>query len=139
MQIYQADFDRLSIALDRQFRTLHNRAQLLLGICGVLISASVVVTTGRIIGRPTFEHQHLAGILLVAAGALEITAAAIVVGSVMRIRWITQQPGADLPAWIHANLAFRDAKTRSYRIAILLVLLSMFAYQAAIAIALVQL
>src|SRR5690242_2829653 len=45
-----ADFAGISEALDRQFRTIHNRAQLLLGICGVLISASVLVTTGRLIG-----------------------------------------------------------------------------------------
>jgi hypothetical protein len=44
------DFESISVAFDRQFTTLHNRAQLLLGICGVLISASVLVTAGRFIG-----------------------------------------------------------------------------------------
>ena len=135
-----ASFERISEALDRQFRTIHNRAQLLLGICGVLISASVLVTTGRLIGHhPEFVHQHVAGILLVVAGILEIGAAAIVVGGVLNIRWITQQPGEDLHDWVYSNLAYRDQKTLAYRWAIAFVLLSMLSYQTAIAIALLQL
>ena len=135
-----ADFERISEAFDRQFRTLHNRAQLILGVCGVLISASVLVTTGRLLaGRPSFAHQHLAGVILVIAGALEIAAAAVVVGGVLNIRWITQQPGGDLHAWVLTNLLYRDRKTRAYRVANLLVLLSMSSYQVAIAIVLLQL
>jgi hypothetical protein len=135
-----ASFERISEALDRQFRTLHNRAQLLLGICGVLISASVVVTTGRLIGRgPQFEHQHAAGLLLVAAGVLEIAAAAMVVGGVLNIRWSTRQPGEELREWVRHNLAYRDRKTRAYQVATLLLLLSMVSYQIAIAIVMLQL
>jgi len=134
-----ADFERISIALDKQFRTIHNRAQLLLGVCGVLISASVLVTTGRLIGHPEFSHQHFAGILLVVAGVLEIGAAAVVVGGVLNVRWITQQPGEDLRGWVFSNLLYRDRKTLAYRIAIILILLSMMSYQIAVAIALLQL
>jgi len=134
------DFDSISAALDRQYRTIHNRAQLLLGICGVLISASVVVTTGRLIGgRAEFAHQHVAGVMLVIAGALEIGAAAVVVGGVLHVRWITQQPGEELRDWVMANLVYRDRKTLVYRVATLLILLSMISYQIAIAIALLQL
>lgn len=135
-----ADFEHISEALDRQFRTIHNRAQLLLGVCGVLISASVVVTTGRLIGRtPEFRHQHAAGVLLVVAGLLEIAAAAVLVGGVLNVRWITQQPGEDLHAWVLSNLVYRDHKTLAYRLAVILVLLSMLSYQVAIAIAMLQL
>jgi hypothetical protein len=139
LDVYAGDFDRLSIALDRQFRTLHDRAQLILAICGILISASVLVTTGKLIGRPTYEHQRLAGILLAGAGVMEIMAAAVVVGSVLRVRWISQQPGGDLRGWVLSNLAYRDAKTRSYRAAVLLVMLAMLSYTFAVSIALVQL
>jgi hypothetical protein len=137
---YAEDFERISEALDRQFRTIHNRAQLLLGVCGVLISASVVVTTGRIIGgRAEFRHQHVAGLLLVVAGLLDIAGAGIVVGGVLNVRWITQQPGEELRAWVLSNLLYRDRKTRAYRFACTFVLLSMVSYQVAIAIALLQL
>jgi hypothetical protein len=140
LKSHGADFERISVALDRQFLTIHNRAQLLLGICGVLISASVVVTTGRLIGRgPEFSHQRLAGFALVTAGVLEIAAAAIVVGGVINVRWITQQPGEDLRAWVYSNLVYRDRKTRLYRTSIVLVLLSMVGYQFAIGIAMLQL
>ena len=135
-----AEFERISEALDRQFRTIHNRAQVLLGICGVLISASVLVTTGRLIGpRPEIRHQHAAGLLLVIAGVLEIGAAGTVVGGVLNVRWITQQPGEDLHGWVFSNLAYRDSKTLAYRVAIALILLSMISYQVAIAIAMLQL
>jgi hypothetical protein len=135
-----ADFERISEALDRQFRTIHNRAQLILGICGVLISASVVVTAGRLIGqRPEYRQRHTAGVLLVTAGVLEIAAAAVIVGGVLNIRWSTRQPGDDLRQWILANLVHRDRKTLAYRVATLLLLLSMMSYQVAIAIAMLQL
>jgi hypothetical protein len=133
-------FEPISEALDRQFRTIHNRAQLLLGVCGILISASVLVTTGRLIGpRPIFGHQHVAGVLLFSAGVLDIIAAGIVVAAVLDVRWITRQPGDDLRAWLLSNLAYRDRKTLAYRVAILIVLFSMMSYQGAIAIALLQL
>jgi hypothetical protein len=77
--------------------------------------------------------------VLVVAGILEITAAAVVVAGVLRVRWITQQPGADLSEWVMSNLAYRDEKVRVYRVAMVLLLLSMVAYQTAIAIALLQL
>jgi hypothetical protein len=134
------DLERISAALDRQFQTLHNRAQLLLGVCGVLISASVLVTTGRLIGRrPEFEHQHLASRMLIVAGALDIAAAAVVVGGVLTVRWMTKQLGEGLRAWVYSTLVYRDRKTLAYRIASLLVLLSMASYQVAITIALLQL
>jgi hypothetical protein len=130
------NFAGISEALDRQFRTIHNRAQLLLGICGVLISASVLVTTGRLIGRVLeIKQQHLVSILLATAGVMEITGAALIVGGVLDVRWITQQPGDDLHDWVMSNLAFRDRKTRFYRLAILLVLLSMISYQIAFVVA----
>ena len=127
-------FDQISVALDRQFGTIHNRAQLLLGICGILISASALVATGRIISG--MAHARTAGLLLVFAGMLEVVAAGVLVGGVLNVRWITQQPGEDLRAWVLANLKYRDAKTRSYRISTAFLLAGMVAYQSAVVIAL---
>jgi hypothetical protein len=69
---------------------------------------------------------------------LEIGAAVVLVGGVLTVRWITQQPGADLRAWVLSNLAYRDRKTRAYHLAVALVLLAMVAYQTAIGVALAQ-
>jgi hypothetical protein len=78
------------------------------------------------------------GPVLAVAGALVIAAACTVVVGVLSVRWITQQPGADLRAWVLSNLAYRDHKTRAYRVGTVLVLLSTLFYQTAIAIALVR-
>ena len=66
-------------------------------------------------------------------------AAGTVVGGVLNVRWITQQPGEDLHGWVFSNLVYRDRKTFAYRVAIALILLSMVSYQIAIAIAMLQL
>lgn len=67
-----------------------------------------------------------------------ITAAGVIVGGVLSIRWITQQPGDDLGTSLMTILRSRDAKTVAYRVSIALVLASVVAFQSAIAIALVQ-
>jgi hypothetical protein len=132
------DFGRISHELDKQFTMLHNRAEVLLGICGILISASVVITTGRLIGRGDFIAQRIPRLFLLAAGSLDIIAASIIVGGVLRVRWITQQPGEDVRAWVMSTLAYRDAKMRTYRVSIVLVLLAMLSYQTSVACALAQ-
>jgi hypothetical protein len=130
-------FDQISSALDRQFTTIHNRAQLLLGICGILISASVLIATGRIINAG-LAHEREAGILLALAGLLEIAAAGTLIGGVLNVRWITQQPGEDLRAWVMTNLRYRDDKTRAYRISTIFILAGMVSYQASVILALLR-
>ena len=44
--------ERVAKALDVQFRILHNRAQVLLATCGVLLSTSVVLVTAKFFARP---------------------------------------------------------------------------------------
>lgn len=116
--------------LDAQFKLLHDRAQLLLGLCGVLVSTSVVLMTGKIIARSVL-NQQLISPLLVAAGAAAIGAAAIVVGGVLRIRWMSELPGDDLRGWVMGSLRYRDSKTFAHHTSIVLLLLSMALFQAA--------
>ena len=139
LECYGSNFETISVALDRQYSTIQGRAQVVLGICGILISASVLATTtGKLIGRVGTEHPRIAGVVLIAAGIFEVSAAAVVVGSVLSVRWITQLPGADVRSWVMSNLIYRDRKTSFYHVAVTLVLLSMVAYETAIAIALLQ-
>lgn len=116
--------------LDAQFKLLHDRAQLLLGLCGVLVSTSVVLMTGKIIARSVL-NQQLISPLLVAAGATAIGAAAIVVGGVLRIRWMSELPGNDLREWVMGSLRYRDSKAFAHRTSIVLLLASMALFQAA--------
>lgn len=133
------DRDVVFEALNAQFRLIHNRAQILLGICGVLLSTSVVLMTGKIIGQRKLEHQGVIAHLLLGAGATEIAALAMVIIGVLRIQWMTELPGKDVRAWVMTSLAYRDAKTRAYRISILLILISMVLFQTASTLAWVQL
>jgi hypothetical protein len=125
--------------LEQQFATLHSRAQVLLGICGVLLTASVLITTGRIIGRGNYALARIAGWSLALAGLCDITATAIVVGGVLRIRWLTRLPDEDLSAWMTRAIAHRDAKTRAYHVALGVVLVSMLFYQTAVLLIILQL
>lgn len=125
--------------LERQFRLLHNRAQVLLGICGVLVSTSIVLMTGKLLGQPQLEHREIIIPLLVGAAAAEIAAAAIVVGGVLRIRWITELPGDDTRAWIMTVLGYRDSKASAFRTSIVVLLFSMLLFQTAATLTWVQL
>lgn len=131
--------EKIFLVIDRQFRMLHNRAQVLLAICGVLLSTSVVLMTGKIISSTHLEHQAVIVPLLVAAGAAEIAAAAIVVGGVLRIRWTSQLPGDDVRGWVLHSLQYRDRKTTTYHTGIAVLLLSMLFFQTAATLAWVQL
>jgi len=111
----------------------------LLGICGVLLTASVLITTGRIIGQGSYALERIAGWFLALAGLCDIASTAIIVGGVLHIRWLTQAPGEDLRAWMMRAIAHRDAKTRAYHVALGVVMLSMAFYQAAVLIVVLQL
>jgi hypothetical protein len=124
-------YDQIVHALDVQFRIMHNRAQVLLAICGVLLSTSVVLMTGKIISPPDLVHRQVVGTLLIGAGTSEIAAAAIVVGGVLSLRWSSQLPGDNAREWILTSLRYRDSKTNAYRVATFFILLSMVLFQAA--------
>jgi hypothetical protein len=125
------NYEQVFRALDVHFQLLHNRAQVLLGICGVLVSASVLLMTGKLIVRSQIIHLSVIGPLLVGAGGAGIAAAAIVVTGVLRIRWTTELPGEDLRAWVMSSLRYRDSKTLAYRAATIMLLLSMAQFQTA--------
>jgi hypothetical protein len=128
----------ISDAMERQFRTLQNRSQLVLAVCGVLLSANVVILTGKLITQVP-DALRLSARLLIVAGSLDIACAALAVTSVLRVGWVSRQPGATVHAWLMSCLAYRDRKTRALHASIGLLLLAMIVYQAAITIALVSL
>jgi hypothetical protein len=132
LSICGAQPERVVTALDLQFRLIHNRAQVLLAICGVLLSTSVVLMTGKIIGGSDVSYPSTIGHLLIAAGSAEVAAAAIVVGIVLDVRWMSQLIGEDLRSWLMTSLRYRDRKTVAYRASIALILISMILFQSAV-------
>jgi len=130
---YGADaLPKIMEMLERQFMVLHNRAQVLLALCGIIIS-----TTG-------FSGRNVAGTgpwalgLIVAGVALVLLSAAVVCYSVLHLRWLTMQPGQGVRAWLIVNLAYRDYKTLSYRVALIIMLIGLSAYVGAILIMLLH-
>jgi hypothetical protein len=118
MEFYKDQFELMSFMLDRQFRTLHGRAQVLLGICSLLLTATSIF-------RRLFEAE----LILLLGGALALVSAALLVGGVLHVRWITKQPGHSVRDWLRSTLRYRDRKTRVYRVATYLVLLCMVLFE----------
>jgi len=117
--------------LERQFTVLHNRTQVMLGLCGIVITTTGF--SGRIIAGTNLAAQ----ILIISGLALVLLSAAVVVWGVLHLRWLTQQPGEDVRAWLMAALTYRDRKTDSYRVGVALLLVGLTVYVVAIAIMLV--
>ncbi|MCZ7645451.1 MAG: hypothetical protein M5U26_09235 [Planctomycetota bacterium] len=113
--------------LDRQFATLHSRAQVLLGLAGI------VITTTGFSGRVIAGTSALAQGLIVGGVSIALAAAGLLVWGVLPIRWITQFPGEPPDAWLRGALAYRDRKTRLYRVSQVLLAVGLALYVAAIA------
>lgn len=134
MQVYgkQDPLDALNL-LERQLNTLSQRAQMLLGLCGIVIT--VTGFSGRIIAGT----NRVAQIFIVSGVSITLIAAALVVGGVMRLHWISQQPPqSDLPQLVRTTLAYRDRKMRYYHLAVYVLLLGLTCYVIAIAIMLLN-
>jgi hypothetical protein len=114
--------------LERQFTVLHNRAQVLLGLCGI------VVTTTGFSGRLVAGTSAAAQWMIIVGVAFSLLAAAVVVWGVLHLYWLTMQPGDTTRAWLLMSLAYRDKKTRAYRIGIILLLIGLTIYAGALAI-----
>lgn len=120
--------DPIMSMLERQFGVLHNRTQVMLGLCGIVITTTGF--SGRIIAGTNLAAQ----LLIINGIALVLLAAAVVVWSVLHLRWLTQQPGDDLKTWLTTALAYRDRKTEAYRVGVGLLLGGLTMYVLAIAI-----
>jgi hypothetical protein len=118
--------------LERQFTVLHNRTQVILGLCGIVITTTGF--SGRIIAGTNLAAQ----VLIINGIALVLLAAAVVVWGVLHLRWLTQQPGDDVKTWLMTTLAYRDRKTDSYRVGVALLLVGLTLYVAALAIMLLH-
>jgi hypothetical protein len=129
LQIYEPQgAAAVASLLERQFTVLHNRGQVLLGLCGIVITTTGF--SGRIIAGTNVVAQWL----IISGVTSVLVAACVVVWGVMRLRWITQQIGDTTEQWLRAGLLHRDLKTRRYRTAIIFLIVGLTLYVAAIAL-----
>jgi hypothetical protein len=127
-----AGFPDIMAMLERQFTVLHNRAQVLIGLCGIIISTTGF--SGRLIAGTNVFAQGL----VIAGVALVLLAAAVVCWGVLHLRWLTMQTGRTTAEWLDTTLRYRDTKTSAYRVGLMLMLLGLALYAAAIAIMLLN-
>jgi hypothetical protein len=114
--------------LEAQMNVLHGRTQVLLTLCGVVVT--VTGFSGRIIAGTSL----LAKISIITGLTLVLVAAAVGVFGVLPVKWLTQQPGNDPRGWLLNVLTYRDRKTVAYRWATALLLLGLAVYVISIAL-----
>ncbi|HQY89002.1 MAG TPA: hypothetical protein PK402_10100 [Tepidisphaeraceae bacterium] len=125
---YKDDFPGIMSMLERQFAVLHNRAQVLLTLCGIVIS-----TTG-FSGRLIAGTNSTAQAFIIIGIAFVLLSTTVVAYSVLHLRWLTMQAGDDVRSWLTTSIEYRDYKTVSYRIALLIMIFGLIFYCAAIAV-----
>lgn len=118
--------------VERQFAVLTSRAQVLLGLCGI------VITTTGFSGRAIASTGLIAQWLVVSGIFLVLAAAASIVWGILQLNWITQFAATGEPAQLKQTLlrmlTYRDRKTRAYRLGLLLLILGLALYVSAIAL-----
>jgi hypothetical protein len=129
---YEGQFPEIMAMLERQFTVLHNRAQVLLALCGIVISTTGF--SGRLVAGTNVAAQWC----VVLGVGLVLLAAMVVAWGVLHLRWLTMQPGKDIEHWLDASLAYRDLKTRYYRIGVGLMLIGLAFYCIAMSIMLLN-
>lgn len=113
--------------LERQLSVLVLRTQVLLSLSGIVIT--VTGFSGRAIAATSATARACisSGILVVLA------AAAVAFVGVLRLRWLTQELDTDVRRTIERGLAIRDKKSRHLTFAIVLFVIGLALYCAAIA------
>ena len=95
--------------VERQFSTLHNRAQVLFSFCGVVVT--VTGFSGRLIAGTSLIGQ----VLVVSGLTVVIGCAFYVFHSVMTLRWATQRLGTSPLETMVRVIQRRNLKTAAYR------------------------
>ena len=114
--------------LERQFAVLTSRAQMLLGLSGI------VITTTGFSGRAIASTGLLAQWLIVSGIFFVLSGAVAIVWGILRLNWVTQLVGSDIRVALIQMLAYRDRKTRAYRLGLLLLIIGLALYVSAIAL-----
>lgn len=123
-----ANLKDLTSLLERQFAVLTGRAQMLLGLSGIVITTTGF--SGRAIASTGLWAQWfvVSGIFFVLAGAVAI------VWGILQLNWVTQLVGSDIRKAVIDMLTYRNRKTRAYRLGLVLLIIGLTLYVCAIAL-----
>lgn len=113
--------------IEAQLAVLVLRTQVMLSLSGI------VITVTGFSGRAVADTGALARVCIVSGLVLVLAAAAVAVGGVLRLKWLTQTLRDDALATLRGAIEIRERKSRFLRAALGLFLLGFSLYVAAIA------
>lgn len=119
--------------VERQLNALHMRAQVVIGF------AAVAVTTTGFSGRLIAGTNAFAQVCIIAGLAIIVASCMFLFLRVLAIEWVvTRFLGEDFLSSLERMIAYRDAKTRAYRLGCVAVFLGFAIYAIALAIMLLN-
>jgi hypothetical protein len=110
-----------------QLAVLVLRTQVMLSLSGI------VITVTGFSGRAIAQTSALARGSVVLGLLLVLAAAAVAVGGVLRLRWMTQELGGEPVSILERGIAIRDRKSRYLAVALALFVVGFAAYCLAVA------
>ena len=113
--------------IQSQFAVLVLRAQVMLSLSGI------VITVTGFSGKAIAQTSALARYSIVAGLFIVLTAAAVAVGGVLRLKWLTQTLSDDSLGSLVKGIEMRDKKARYLGIALSLFVLGFSLYCVAVA------
>lgn len=126
--LYDNDAGKIMGVLHQQLSNVTGRAQTLLQLAGLTIT--VTGFSGANIARTGL----LAAVLVVSGLVIVLVAAAMSMGGILRLRWMTQLAPTTLRATIINAIEMRDAKTRVFGRSLALLIVGLALYIASVAL-----
>ncbi len=123
----KGDAGRAFDMVEQQLSVLVMRAQVMLSLSGI------VITVTGFSGRAIAQSGRLAQVLVAAGIIVVLLSAAIAIGGVLRLRWLTQELSDDVLDTLGRMLRIRDEKSKSLSFALVLFVLGFACYCVAIA------
>lgn len=111
-----------------QLSVLVLRTQVMLSLSGI------VITVTGFSGRTIAQTSEVARLLVAAGIVIVLLAAAVVIGGVLRLRWLTQELTDDVEQTLVRMLAIRDAKSRYLGAALVIFVIGFACYCVSIAL-----
>ncbi|MBI5368645.1 MAG: hypothetical protein HZA54_16535 [Planctomycetes bacterium] len=127
LRLVGGDHLRAYEMIERQMGVLVLRTQVLLSLSGIVIT--VTGFSGRLIA----ETSALARLSITSGIFLVLVAAALAIGGVLRLTWMTQEIGPEPRVTLERGIALRDGKSRMLSLALLFFVAGLACYCFAIA------
>jgi hypothetical protein len=128
IKLTQGDAAKAYELVQSQLSVLVLRTQVMLSLSGI------VITVTGFSGRAIAQTSELARVLVAAGIVVVLLAAAVAIGGVLRLRWLTQELTDDTEQTLVRMLGVRDAKSRFLSAALVLFVLGFACYCVAIAL-----